>query len=128
MDFSANWIWDGSSEYERNYWLCFRKEFFVLNVQSACLYISADSRYTLYINGKQIGRGPGRYWPFAIDYDTYDIDCELCEGKNVIAVEVNHYGTSTSQYIHQPGGLFLQLDILHNGKEKETLCSDESFK
>ncbi len=128
MDFIADWIWDESSEYEKNYWLCFRKAFIVRGVLSATLYISADSRYTVYINGNMVGRGPGRYWPFAIDFDTYDVSQVLLESENILAVEVNHYGTSTSQYIHQPGGLFAQLDMVVSPGQKQTVCSDETFK
>lgn len=128
MDFVADWIWDESSEYEKNYWLCFRKTFLVRSVRSAALYISADSRYTVYINGTMVGRGPGRYWPFAIDFDTYDVSRLLVENENTLAVEVNHYGTSTSQYIHQPGGLFAQLDMGLSSGQKQSVCSDDTFK
>lgn len=128
MNFAANWIWDGSSEFEKNYWLCFRKRLTVQNVQTAELYISADSRYTLYINGQWVGRGPNRYWPTHIEYDSYDVAHLLMDKENIIAVEVNHYGTSTSQYIHQPGGLFLQLNIVKNDGEKEFVSSDNTFR
>lgn len=127
MRFTANWIWDDSSEYEKNYWLCFRKRFSVQDLQTAELYISADSRYTLYINGKWIGRGPNRFWPTHIEYDCYDVAHLLTDKENIIAVEVNHYGTSTSQYIHQPGGLYLQLNIIKTDGEKECICSDGTF-
>ena len=101
MDFAANWVWDNSSATLKNDWLCFRKKINLDQIESALLYISADSRYTLFINGVLVGRGPNRYWDFAIEYDTFDIAHLLRKGENVVAAEVNHYGTSTSQYIHQ---------------------------
>ena len=128
MNFIANWIWDKSDEYEKNHWLCFRKAFVACNIRSATLYISADSRYTVYLNGNIVGRGPGRFWPFAIDFDTYDVLRFLSKRENVLAMEVNHYGTSTSQYIHQPGGLFAQLDMVLLSGEKQTVCSDGTFR
>lgn len=129
MPLTADWIWDASGEYEKNYWLCFRKAFDSCGALSATLRISADARYTAYLNGRLIGRGPGRYWPFAIDVDTYDVTGLLqAQGENILAVEVNHYGTSTSQYIHQPGGLLAQLDLVLPSGEERTIGTDHTFR
>lgn len=128
MDWIADWIWDRSDEYEKNVWLCFRKAFVARGVASAQLSISADARYTVSIDGNPVGRGPGRYWPFSIEVDPYEVTRFLQDGEHVLAVEVNHYGTSTSQYIHQPGGLFAQLDLELVSGERQTICSGETFR
>jgi hypothetical protein len=55
------------------------------------LYISANNRYCLYVNGTEAGRGPcrGDHWH---QYgDTVDIAAFLCPGENVIAVKVVAY-------------------------------------
>jgi len=74
MEWKAKWIWDKSGEHPRNYWLAFRRTFERPdNIESAVLHITADSIYTIFINGKHIGFGPVRTWPFEQFYDTYSV-------------------------------------------------------
>ncbi|MFV0412152.1 MAG: family 78 glycoside hydrolase catalytic domain [Oscillospiraceae bacterium] len=126
---NARWIWDGSNALEKNVWVCFRKEFEIDFPRwgSAVLQITADSRYTVYINGTAVGMGPVRNWPRQIVWDTYDVALLLHRGSNVIAVEVHHYGTSTSQYIHGEGGLWLTLSVHGQGQTLQ-IQSDKSFR
>ena len=129
MDWKAKWIWDTSGEHPRNYWLAFRKTFdSPEDIDDAVLNITADSRYVLYINGKRIGFGPVRSWPFEYSYDSYHIKDYLLPGKNVIAVLVTHFGISTFQYIEGRGGLIAQLDFYRGGDIVESLITDESWK
>ncbi|MGC8842853.1 MAG: family 78 glycoside hydrolase catalytic domain, partial [bacterium] len=129
MQWKAKWIWNDSEEHPRNYWLAFRKTFRApKDFDDAKLYITADSRYFLYLNGEFIGFGPVRSWPFELFYDTYSIKHLLKPGENTIAVLVTHYGISTFQYIEGRGGLFAQLDFLKNGEIKESIVSDNSWK
>ncbi len=75
----------------------FRRVFEVGEVPSrAPLRLSADSRYVLWINGVEVGRGPIRSQPRRLRYDQYDIaDC-LRPGTNVVAVLVTYYGHANS--------------------------------
>ncbi len=56
------------------------------------IYVSADNRYKLYVNGKLVSNGPARgdinHWR----YETVDIADVLQVGKNNIAAEVVNFG------------------------------------
>ena len=54
--------------------------------------ITADSRYALFVNGQELGRGPIRSQFRRLHYDLYDLAPYLVTGENVIAVYVKYYG------------------------------------
>jgi alpha-L-rhamnosidase len=56
------------------------------------VYITADSRYRLWVNGQHVGRGPLKGTLAHYHYEAYDIHPCLKAGKNVIAVEVRWFG------------------------------------
>lgn len=73
-------------------------------VQSADLFLFADSRYHLLVNGQFVNFGPARFYPEHPEYDHYDLSPFLKQGENVIAVKVLNNGTSTFQLrLHRPG-------------------------
>lgn len=65
IDWEANYIWDNSDGGEENVWMCFKKTVDIPEVpEDLTAYISADSKYWLYINNVlvvfegSIKRGP----------------------------------------------------------------------
>ena len=71
----------------------FRKTFSLDHIpDSAPARITADSRYALYVNGHELGRGPIRSQFRRLHYDLYDLNPYLNVGENVIAVYVKYYG------------------------------------
>lgn len=56
------------------------------------IYVSADNRYKLFINGIKAGSGPARGTPLHWRYETLDIAPYLKEGENIIAAEVVNFG------------------------------------
>ena len=58
--------------------------------------LTADSRYVLWVNGREVGRGPARSQPYRQRYDSYDLTPYLVVGRNAIAVLVTYYGEATS--------------------------------
>jgi alpha-L-rhamnosidase len=75
----------------------FRRVFNVDDVpQRAPLRLSADSRYVLWVNGAEVGRGPIRSQPRRLRYDEYDIAPYLRPGRNAMAVLVTYYGHANS--------------------------------
>ncbi len=99
-DWSAEYIWDSSDGSEENVWMCFRKDADISEVpETMTAYISADSRYWLYINGKTavfeggVKRGPG---PDDSYFDAVDIAPYLKEGRNTICALVWYWGKDTS--------------------------------
>ncbi|WP_141504546.1 family 78 glycoside hydrolase catalytic domain [Paenibacillus luteus] len=134
QDWKANWIWGGEIESPRNEWRCFRKSFDVAphggsaDQTSKTLRISADSRYVLYINGEQVGRGPVRSWTVEQFYDVYDVGHLLIPGQtNSIAVLVLHFGVSTFYYERGRGGLLVQLDQIGAEGTETILTTDATW-
>lgn len=127
MDWDAKWIWNGNKK-EKNQWVCFRKKIVIdKEFDEAFVYITADSRYRLFMNGKDVNIGPARSWPNKQAYDVISVGNELKQGENIIAVLVNFYGESTSQYVHGQGGLLIQLEVQAHGQTIQTVASDDTW-
>ncbi len=99
-DWSAKYVWDSSDGSEENVWMCFRKTVDLTSVpESLTAYISADSKYWLYINGETAvfeggaKRGPT---PDGSYFDSVDVAPYLKPGKNIIAALVWYWGKDTS--------------------------------
>lgn len=127
---SAKWIWGGEEESPRNEWRWFRHAFDYpagLSAKTeATLWITADSRYEIYVNGKRIGRGPARYYPSTIFYDVYEVGHLLRKGeRNTIAVQVMHFGISNFYYLRGRGGLLAELTVSQAGGEPRTLAATD---
>jgi hypothetical protein len=87
----------------------FRRRFVLAGVPDRFLvYVSADSRYRLWVNGRPVGRGPLKGTLQQYHYACYDLAPYLRGGKNVIAAEVRWFGqhTPTSE-VHSPRPGFL---------------------
>ncbi|WP_129669893.1 family 78 glycoside hydrolase catalytic domain [Phytoactinopolyspora endophytica] len=75
----------------------FRREFELTAVPVELpIRVSADSRYVLWVNGTELGRGPIRSQPYRWTYDEYDLAPALGPGTNVIAVLVTYYGADNA--------------------------------
>ncbi|MCA9964033.1 MAG: alpha-L-rhamnosidase N-terminal domain-containing protein [Anaerolineales bacterium] len=73
----------------------FRKTVHLDNVPDrAPARITADSRYTLFVNGQDVFRGPIRSQPRRMHYDLFDIAPFLQPGENVFAIYVKYYGVA----------------------------------
>src|SRR5262245_57927912 len=59
--------------------------------------VSADARYTLYVNGARVHHGPARCFPETQSFDTLDLAGHLREGKNAICAIVHQFGVPTFQ-------------------------------
>ncbi len=99
-DWTANYVWDSSDGGEENVWMCMRKTLDLDRApESLTAYISADSRYWLYINGEtavfegSVKRGPT---PDGSYFDSVDIAPYLKPGKNIISALVWYWGKNTS--------------------------------
>lgn len=75
----------------------FRRVFSLASVPArAPARITADSRYALFVNGREVSRGPIRSQPRRLYYDLLDLAPYLQTGQNVVAVYVKYYGTPQS--------------------------------
>ncbi len=127
-NWEAAWIWGSDIESPRNEWRCFRQSFTPEHpIEQTTVRLTADSRYVLFVNGNQVGRGPVRSWPFELAYDEYEIGHLLrADVENVIAVLVTHFGISTFQYLRGRGGLLLQVEVPRD--HSSILITDENWK
>ncbi|MFW6303138.1 MAG: FAD-dependent oxidoreductase [Candidatus Sumerlaeota bacterium] len=128
---NAEWIWtSGDAQLENNYCL-FRKEFTLDKIpQSVPAFISADTRYRLYVNGDCIGSGPPQSQPFFQYYDERDLSPYLVEGENCVALVVNHLGILANTR----GGLLFEMTdgdgatLLTSGADWQALQSDAWYR
>jgi hypothetical protein len=98
METSARWVWHGEAERERNVFVFFRRVVRLdARPEEATLYLFADSRYRLFVNGTRVEYGPARFARAAPEYDSIDLSSYLKRGTNVLTVEVNHYGVDTAE-------------------------------
>ncbi|MDC7289934.1 family 78 glycoside hydrolase catalytic domain [Blautia schinkii] len=106
----AKWIWIADAAETENQRACFGTFF---RTEKDCgevvLNISASTRYIVYLNGTELGRGPVRAGRNEWFYDAYSLDGLLKEGENFLAVRVWSYGWSTYQSLHAPGGLIFEV-------------------
>lgn len=89
----ARWIWAPEPERLTNHTVYFRHTFHYDGSAEGCrLYIAADTRYRLWVNGAYAGQGAPQSQPFLQYYDERDIAQLLQPGPNCIAIEVYHSG------------------------------------
>jgi hypothetical protein len=120
----AKWIWlPGVDHTDKNHVMLARKSFELDKVPSESkLYITADSHYKLWINGRFVTRGPARCDPHHQSYDVLEISKLLKKGINLIAVQVHFHGIMKAYYTDPYPGLLIQLEsqeelILTSGKD-----------
>ncbi|MFW5803540.1 MAG: family 78 glycoside hydrolase catalytic domain [Verrucomicrobiota bacterium] len=88
---NARWIWAENAP-AQNAWVLFRAGCHCDNPTGTILFITADTRYRLYVNGNCLGDGPVQSQPYHQYYDEFALDDLLAEGANCIAILVHHQG------------------------------------
>lgn len=86
----------------------FRREIYLPEIpESVKIRVTADARYSLWINDQWVHHGPARgyqtHWP----WDEIEISGYLRTGKNVLAALLYQYGSSNYSYIFQGSSGFL---------------------
>ena len=88
---------DTAREFSRS---MFRKTFDLQGLPAgAAARITADSRYVLWVNGQEVGRGPVRSQPFRQRYDSYDL-------AGLFRLVAHHLGLALlprGLLVHHPG-------------------------
>lgn len=131
-DFTAHWIWTQYSPADT--YVAFRKTFTLDSAQSATAYISAESKYFLWVNGELTvydgspKRGPTPYDSY---FDTVEIK-NLSAGENTLAFLVPYNGRSGDSSIDgaqalgegdTQGGLLFEMKA-----GDKTIKSDSTWK
>lgn len=102
----AHWIWAAGDGTTKNAHYYFRREFSLKDgFGGSKVFISADTRYLLYINGIRVGRGAPQSKPYYQYYDEHYVGKFLRQGENCIAVIGYHQGTLTDTR----GGLLAEV-------------------
>jgi alpha-L-rhamnosidase len=93
----GKWVWTRKHlSRPWNYYAYFRRTVDLRdNPRRAIMRISADARYTLYVNGRRVHYGPARSYPEHQSYDVIDIAQYLQAGKNAIGVIAHQFGIPT---------------------------------
>ncbi|WP_292227288.1 hypothetical protein [Brevundimonas sp.] len=105
-----------------NRWFLFRTTVELDTVpDKAPTHVTVDGRYLMYVNGREVGRGPVRCSPLAQRYDTHDLTPHLRPGRNLVAVLVHTYGVDTAFHervrglwspVFGEGGLWIEGPIV----------------
>ncbi|MFW5845019.1 MAG: hypothetical protein ACOCXJ_02210 [Planctomycetota bacterium] len=97
---TASYIWTDAEAFGRNVYAIFRRDLHLEAVpETALINLFADARYRLRVNGLAIAHGPARFAPQAPEFDSVDLAPYLEAGDNVITVEVNGYGSRSSERV-----------------------------
>lgn len=105
----AGWIWICGEAAPRNTVAEFRKKFRVAGNEPCLLKISADTRYTLWVNGIRLAYGPNRNFTNHYEYDEHHLAGLLRSGLNQVAVRVQHWGEGNIQSFVARAGLILEI-------------------
>ncbi|MBU0476965.1 glycoside hydrolase family 78 protein [bacterium] len=122
----ASWIWGMNKS--PNTCLYFRKIFRYPDPASQRpyrLYVGADSKYSLWINGHFLGRGPVPGTSTWKILDSYNVDNFLQEGENVICVLVHYIGEDIASYRKGAPGLIIEA---HDRQKNIFLSTNEAWK
>lgn len=141
----GHWIWLPEEEVQPSgFWTAgeprnatethglFRKSFELVDVpERVPARLTADSRYILYVNGVEVGRGPIRSQPRRLHYDLYDLAPYLEAGENVLAVHVECFSTANAFWMPPVPNNSLGLRgvlVFEADLGKHWLISDESWR
>lgn len=125
-DWNAQWIWEKSND--GNTHVAFRKTFNLDSAPTEEVFacISADSKYTMWINGNLVvmdGNPKRGLTPTGTYYQEVELP-GLKKGQNTISILVWYFGENGYSYNDSGhGGLLFELKI-----GDQLICSDESFK
>ncbi|PAW76524.1 MAG: hypothetical protein B9S32_14860 [Verrucomicrobia bacterium Tous-C9LFEB] len=61
--------------------------------------VTADSNYLLFLNGVEVGRGPGRHFAETLPVNRHDLASALREGENILCALVRHLYVNTFGYL-----------------------------
>ncbi len=129
------YIYDRDSKFNstiQNIHTFFRKKFVINHkeITSAKIFITGDDVYKLYINTEFVGEGPAQSYPFAYNYNCFDVTDLLKKGENTIAVHLHYYGLANVYTLSADNlcGFIAQLEIEFSDGTKQIITSDRSWK
>jgi hypothetical protein len=125
----ARWIWLPCERTLASTFVLFRRELTIDGeVASARGWVSADSRYRLFANGRRVQWGPAPCDPRSYEADPVDLGPHLRPGRNVIGAEVLYYGHGEGTWPGGKPGFLFALRVEPKAGAATTLVSDGSWR
>ena len=107
-------IWAKGREKEMHLRLRFKTILERPDAADCIVKLATSGLYNLYVNGKFVAYGPARAGRGHFRIDEYDILPYLCDGKNVVVIEVCAFNVTSYYVMKQPA--FLTAEIVAGGK------------
>lgn len=115
---NAGWLWYPSLRTLPSTFVLFRRVVQLLLAPTrAPIWISADSRYLLTVNGVRVHFGPSPCDPRSLEADPIDLAPYLKAGQNVIGATVLFYGTGDGTWVLGKPGFLLMGHIESAGSQ-----------
>ena len=125
----ARWIWYPSGRCLQNTFVLFRREInLAARPRRARGWISADSRYLLFVNGQRIQWGPPPCDPRWLEADPVDLTESLHAGVNVLGAQVLYFGVGDGTSPAGKPGFLFWLELEHADGRVELVVSDSSWR
>jgi hypothetical protein len=125
----ARWIWLPCERTLANTFVLFRREVEIASeVASARGWVTADSRYRLFVNGRRVQWGPAPCDPRSYEADPVDLTRWLVPGRNVIGAEVLFYGHGEGTWPFGKPGFLFALRVEEAGGRVSEVVSDSSWR
>ncbi len=127
----ADWIWLDGYDTVNAYVTFYDKAKVTTLAGTYKMYLSVDTNYALYINGKQAATGQDADYPFDKIYDELDVTEYLQEGENEIVIDCWHQGDDSSTIRGEKAGLIYVLtdgnDILAKSSTATTAAPNVRY-
>lgn len=128
---NAKWIWR-NDYHNPNTYLDFYDNVNAVAGKKYLMYISVDSNYALYIDGKFVESGQFADYPDYKVYDVIDITENLRAGKNEIKVVAFWQGRDFSTYRKEAAGLIYAVTeddaVVAQSDENTAVCLNSAFR
>ena len=125
----ARWIWLPGERTLANTFVLFRHELELAQAPSSARgFVSADSRYRLFVNGRRVQWGPAPCDPRSYEADPIDLARWLVPGRNVIGAEVLFYGHGDGTWPFGKPGFLFALRVEEPGGRMSELRSDDQWR
>ena len=125
----ARWIWLPCERTLANTFVLFRREIEIEGqVANARGWVTADSRYRLFVNGRRVQWGPAPCDPHSYEADPIDLARWLVPGRNAIAAEVLFYGHGEGTWPFGKPGFLFALRVEEAGGRVSEVVTDGSWR
>lgn len=125
---AAAWIWFPAGRTENVFARARRAFDLKAAPRRAEMRIACSGHYRLWVNGTFAARGPAGSTPRVWRYDTLDLMPQLAAGRNVLAVQLLHYGYEMAHSPPTPGGFWCEVEIETASEGRKCIVSDSAWR